>query len=169
MKKLFIAFYLIIIFCIPTFAEYKPIPANLSKQYKKEMEHIIDVEYPNTIKNADNYLKEAKTLRNKILKHGFNTDEYMNIVLISEICIPASAIDLYANLLEVTQEKYLGMKYEPIGTDCINPIYDILSPYFDDNNIDKTKLTKIARYEEVQIKIIEKYLIQINSHLGKIN
>ena len=70
-------------FCIPTFAEYKPIPANLSKQYKKEMEHIIDVEYPNTIKNADNYLKEAKTLRNKILKHGFNTDEYMNIVLIS--------------------------------------------------------------------------------------
>ncbi len=41
MKKLFIAFYLIIIFCIPTFAEYKPIPANLSKQYKKEMEHII--------------------------------------------------------------------------------------------------------------------------------
>ncbi len=93
----------------------------------------------------------------------------MNIVLISEICIPASAIDLYAKLLEVTQEKYLGMKYEPIGTDCINPIYDILSPYFDDNNIDKTKLTKIARYEEVQIKIIEKYLIQINSHLGKIN
>ena len=52
MKKLFIAFYLIIIFVYLLFAEYKPIPANLSKQYKKEMEHIIDVEYPNTIKKC---------------------------------------------------------------------------------------------------------------------
>ena len=53
MKKIFLIIYLIFALQIPTFAEYKPIPKNLNKQYKAEIEHIIDTEYPKAIKNVE--------------------------------------------------------------------------------------------------------------------
>ena len=53
MKKIFLVIFLLIITNIPVFAEYKPIPETLSKQYKKEMEQIIDEEYPIVIKKID--------------------------------------------------------------------------------------------------------------------
>ena len=60
MKKIFLIIYLIFALQIPTFAEYKPIPKNLNKQYKAEIEHIIDTEYPKAIKNVDKNVKDAK-------------------------------------------------------------------------------------------------------------
>ncbi len=161
MKKIFLVLFLLFVICNSSFAEYKPIPKNLSKQYKKEMEYIIGVEYPNAIKNVDENVKDAKNLRNKILQNGFNLEDYINLTLISEVCIPAADLDLYAELMKVTQEKYLGIKYEPIGTDNTNPIYEYLYPYIRDNNVNENKLTKIILYENKQIKIIEKYIKQV--------
>ncbi len=45
-------------FCIPAMAEYKPIPETLSKQYKAEMERIIDEDYPIVIKKLTMKLKK---------------------------------------------------------------------------------------------------------------
>ena len=64
-------------------------------------------------------------------------------------------------MLKVTQEKYLGMEYKPIGTDSVNPIDDILSPYFRDNNVNRRKLTKILLYENKKIKVVEEYIKQV--------
>lgn len=66
--------------------------------------------------------------------------------------------------MKVTQEKYLGLKYEPIGTDTPNPLYEYLYPYMKDNNINETKLTKIIIYESKQIKVVEKYIKQVEKY-----
>ena len=193
MKKIFLVIFLLIITNIPVFAEYKPIPETLSKQYKNEMEQIIDEEYPivikkidNEVKDAkrirdkilesgfniedynpivikkiDNEVKDAKRIRDKILESGFNIEDYINLSLIPETCIPSSDLDLYGKMLKVTQEKYLGMEYKPIGTDSVNPLDDILSPYFRDNNVNRRKLTKILLYENKKIKIVEEYIKQV--------
>jgi len=161
MKKIFLILLISILNSLSAYAEYKPIPKNLSIQYKKEMEYIINTEYPKVIKNVDKNVKEAKSIRDKILKNGFNLEDYINLTLISEVCIPATDLELYAELMKITQEKYLGTKYQPIGTDSTNPIYKYLHPYIKDNNVDNNKLTKIILYENKQIKIVEKYIKQV--------
>ena len=161
MKNFIITLLLLLLFCIPVYAEYKPIPKTLSKQYKKEMEQIINSEYKKTINNIDNHVKDAKRIRDKILKNGFNIDDYITLSLIPETCIPSADLDLYGKMLKITQEKYLGMEYKPIGTDSVNPLDDILSPYFRDNNVNRRKLTKILHYENKKIKVVEEYIKQV--------
>lgn len=161
MKKMFLLIALLFINCTTVFAEYKPIPKNLSFQYKMEMEQIIDKEFPKAINNADNYVKDAENYYNQIIKNGFNKDILTNMILITEVCIPASEIDLYSKLLETTYEKYLNIKYEPLGTDSTNPFAEILYLYFKDNNVNTTKLRKIGLYEEKQIKVVEEYIKQV--------
>ena len=161
MKKFIITLLSLLFFCVPAMAEYKPIPENLSKQYKTEIEQIIDEEYPIVIKKIDNEVKDAKRIRDKILESGFNIEDYINLSLIPETCIPSSDLDLYGKMLKVTKEKYLNETYTPIGTDSVNPIDDILSPYFRDNNVNRSKLTKILLYENKKIKIVEEYIKQV--------
>ncbi len=161
MKKFIITLLSLLFFCVPAMAEYKPIPENLSKQYKTEMEQIIDEEYPIVIKKIDNEVKDAKRIRDKILEIGFNIEDYITLSLIPETCIPSSDLDLYGKMLKVTKEKYLNETYTPIGTDSVNPIDDILSAYFIDNKVNRSKLTKILFYENKQIKVVEEYIKQV--------
>lgn len=161
MKKFIITLLSLLFFCVPAMAEYKPIPENLSKQYKTEMEQIIDEEYPIVIKKIDNGVKDAKRIRDKILEIGFNIEDYITLSLIPETCIPSSDLDLYGKMLKVTKEKYLNETYTPIGTDSVNPIDDILSAYFIDNKVNRSKLTKILLYENKQIKVVEEYIKQV--------
>ena len=106
-------------------------------------------------------MKDAKRIRDKILKNGFNIDDYITLSLIPDTCIPSADLDLYGKMLKITQEKYLGMEYKPIGTDSVNPLDDILSPYFRDNNVNRRKLTKILHYENKKIKVVEEYIKQV--------
>ena len=161
MKKFIITLLSLLFFCVPAMAEYKPIPENLSKQYKTEMEQIIDEEYPIVIKKIDNEVKDAKRIRDKILEIGFNIEDYITLSLIPETCIPSSDLDLYGKMLKVTKEEYLNETYTPIGTDSVNPIDDILSAYFIDNKVNRSKLTKILLYENKQIKAVEEYIKQV--------
>lgn len=161
MKKFIITLLSLLFFCVPAMAEYKPIPENLSKQYKTEMEQIIDEEYPIVIKKIDNEVKDAKRIRDKILEIGFNIEDYITLSLIPETCIPSSDLDLYGKMLKVTKEEYLNETYTPIGTDSVNPIDDILSAYFIDNKVNRSKLTKILLYENKQIKVVEEYIKQV--------
>lgn len=161
MKKIFLILCIIFQLVIPVYAEYKPIPASLSEQYKTEIEQIIDEEYPQVIKKIDDEVNYAKSLRDKILKNGFNFEDAMNLVLTQEVVIPAAELDLFDKMLKVTQEKYLGMKYTPIGTDFVDSIDAILTPYFKDNNVNRKKLKKIVLYENKKIKVVEKYIKEV--------
>ena len=161
MKKLILFFCIFLFFISPAFAEAIKIPKNLSIQYKNEIETIIDSEYDNIIKAIDNNVKEAKILHDKLLQNGFNTEDYIKLSLISETNIPSADLDLYAGLLRITYEKYLGINYEPIGTDSSYVLNELLYNYFKDNNIDKRKLKKIIFYKNKKIKLVKKYIKQI--------
>ena len=63
--------------------------------------------------------------------------------------------------MRITQEKYLGIKYLPLGTDSVVPMEDFLTPYFKDNNVNSKKLQCIIKYEKKKIKILEKYLKKV--------
>ena len=167
MKKILVIFFLIFQFFLPVFAEYKPIPKNLSKQYKAEMEQIIAEEYPQVIKKIDNEVKYATSLRNKIFYNGYNLEASINLVLTQEVVIPAADMQLYDKLMKITQEKYLGIRHVPIGTDCTIPMETFLKPYFIDNNVDQTKLIKIMDYMYKKNKVIEKYRNQIDKMYPK--
>ena len=65
MKKIFLIF-LLLIFNRIAFAESELIPKNKQIQYKKEMEFIINSEYPYIINNINDSVKDAKKIRNKI-------------------------------------------------------------------------------------------------------
>ena len=160
MKRIFLIF-LLLIFSRIAFAESELIPKNKQIQYKKEMEFIINNEYPYIINNINDSVKDAKKIRNKILKFGFNTDDYVVLSLIPESRIASADLDLYVKLIKITKEKYMGIKYESLCTDNVNNFDEILLPYFKENNINTKKLTKIINYENKKIKVVEKYIKQV--------
>ena len=83
------------------------------------------------IKKIDNEVKYAKSI---------------NLVLTQEVVLPAADMQLYDKLMKITQEKYLGIKLVPIGTDSTIPMETFLHTYFIDNDVDQTKLIKIIHY-----------------------
>ena len=161
MKNFIFIVMLSILFVLPVQAHDRTISQNLSLQYKQEIESIIDKEYPKVIKDIDNLVKEAKSYYINMKKNGFNIDDYDNLTLIAEICVPAADLNLFSELMKITQEKYLNEKYTPIGTDSTNPYWDFLYPYFKNNNVDTAKINKITIYENSKIKEIEKYIKRI--------
>ena len=160
MKKIFLIF-LLLIFSQTAFARSELIPKNKQIQYKKEIEFIINNEYPYIINNINDCVKDAKKIRNRILRSGFNTDDYVVLSLIPESRIASADLDLYVKLLEIAKEKYMGINYESLGTDNVNTFEEILFPYFKENNVNTKKLTKIITYENKKIKVVEKYIRQV--------
>ena len=141
--------------------EYIPIPIEKQAQYKQELEQIINKKYPIVIEDIDDSVKNAKILHDNMLKNGFNMEDYISLSLIPETNIPSADLDLYTELLKITMEKYMGIKYKPIGTDSIKPIDELLSPYFRDNNVNKEKLSEISFYKNKQIKVVENFIKKI--------
>ena len=169
MKKLFALFIIFILVCLPTWAEHKPIPKELSKQYKEEIEQLIDKKYYETINNIDEYYNIATEYYNDFLSNGYNIEKHISMVNLAEITLPAADLELYSELTKLTQEKYLGIKYLPIGTDTILPFNEFLYPYFKENKVNTRKLTSIAKYENKKIKLVEKYLRVIQKSISNKN
>ena len=179
MKKLLIASCLILSFCLlfillkpnKYIEQNNPIPKHLSTQYKTEIEKIIDMEYPLVIKKIDNLAKDAEELKNKlpnnkVVKNNNFQQEYTNLCLIAEICIPATDLDLYAKIMQITQEKYLNIEYKPFATDNPSAFKDYLHPYFINNNVNQNKLESISKYANKKISVIEKYCTEIGKMQG---
>ena len=141
---------------------YNEIPANLRSKYKAEIEQIINEEFPNVIEKANLCVKDAEFLYNKMRKNGYSEDDFINLTLISEVVIIASDLALFEKLMKTTQEKYLKIKYQPIPTDNSNAFYDYLYPYFQNNNIDTSKLEELCIYiNKQQAKITKNYIEDI--------
>lgn len=163
-KKNIILLVIFVFFALSAFAEYKPIPKHLSKQYKAEMERIIDEEYPKIIKKIDSDVKQAADYYNKILKYGYYSDNQTNVYNLNfmyEIVIPNSDIYLYDKLFKVTCKKYLKMDNQTITTDNSGTFARFLEPYFNDNKVSTKRLIEIYNYSQKQNKVIEKYLKEI--------
>lgn len=147
--------------CCIVFAQYKPIPAHLTSQYKQEVEQIINNEYPKVIHRIDGYVEEAKTYRDKIKKGNCISQQYANMILISEISIYGADIEMYREILNVSEEKYLHKKHAISPSSDAYFLVKALSPYFKQCNISNDKLLKIEHYMKKKVKVVEKYIEEI--------
>jgi hypothetical protein len=146
------------VFSLPAFADYKPIPKELSKQYKKEIENTIKT-YSNSIYDAiDNDIIQATKYFNILIHNEYDIGTHVLLVNIAELRIPSEDMDLYHKLMEITIKKYLGEKYIPIPTDSTYPAEEFILPYLKDNKINMSRLNAICRYQNKKIKLVEKYL-----------
>ena len=150
MKKLLIVFLFMFI-CLPVFAEYKPIPKELSALYKKEIEQIIKTHVPIAKKNIDNVFKEVEEEK----------DEYMKINII-EYGIESEIFYLYMKLIDTT-EKYTKIKEFLPGGDSYTDLIEALNPYLNDNKIKASEIKSFLNYSNKKQKKLEKkynYLLE---------
>ncbi len=162
-RNVVLLFVVFVTFALSAFAEYKPIPKHLSKQYKADMERIIDEEYPKIINKIDIDMKQATNYYNRILKYGYYSDNQTNVYnlyFMYEIVIPNSDIHLYNKLFNITCKKYLKMNNQTIATDYSGTFANFLEPYFNDNKVNIKKLIDIIDYEKKQNEIVKKYIKQ---------
>ncbi len=158
-RNVVLLFVVFVTFALSAFAEYKPIPKHLSKQYKADMERIIDEEYPKAIKEIDKYFNDVEKGYNK-LKIKYDRELYWSFI--PEVPIYEMDLFLYVKLMKVTQEKYLHEKYVPFGTDNSNSSGEFLYRYFKDNNVNTYKLQQISQYAMSKDKMIQKYSDEID-------
>ena len=161
MKKLIILIFIVFL-QIPAFADYKPIPMDLSVQYKTEVTKIIDKQYPIAVRKTKQISREAHKLYLKVLK---NKDLYMDYATNNfDMIIDIGEFHLLSKIVDVT-DKYVSIKNDDaIATDYNGAIIDFLNPYFKDNQIKTQKL------DNLRILINKEYkkIIQEQEHLYKL-
>ena len=154
MKKILILFTVLFTFCLSAFAEYKPIPKELSKQYKTEMELFINGNYKSTKTDIDNIYNDAKKSYKKIFK---DKDSYIDFATSNyDMIIFTPVFDLFSDMVSITQ-KYVNIKDNAPATDFSGALYYFLEQYFCDNSIDTTKIDKLSQYARNKQQKIEKY------------
>ncbi len=146
MKKLILLIICLIYLTVPSFAEYIPIPENLKKQYKKDIEQVIKIEFNkkySNIKNYDNIILKAKPE---------NRYQLITIGLQDEI------IDFLMPLVNITN-KYVSSKLNLSSANYLIDIHNSLLPYFRDNNIDTRLVNKLLLYAyKKELKLRKKFL-----------
>jgi hypothetical protein len=157
MKKLVLFILLFLVISCPAFAEYKPIPKELSIQYKNEVNKLLNKKYNSTIKEINKISKNAermyiKALKNKDLYMDFATKNYD-----TNIFIPV--FDMLSDIITITQ-KYTNSKLDVPATDSYVALYEFLLPYFIDNEICMDKINNIQELSVEKYKIIEEYYIK---------
>ena len=153
MKKIIIIIFLIFL-AIPTFAEYKPIPKELSKQYKIEVEKIINIKYNKTQKKISSIYKKATKDYKKVFK---DKNTYIDFASSNyDITIFSPIFYLLSDIIALTN-KYVDIKDDIPHTDFSGTLYDFLQPYFDDNNINTLKINTLSKNAREKQKQIEYY------------
>ena len=145
-KKIFVLLFCFIFCALSCFAEYKPISNEKSKEYKAEIEQIINAEYWNVMNETNSIYNEANLLFNQAFKNPKNFKVYQNLSNTDYIVIIGSPeFNLYKKLFIITG-KYVYISPSELETDFIVDLYDFFYPYFNDNNINMSKLLTIAHY-----------------------
>lgn len=149
MKKIIILFCLLVFTVLPVLAEYKPIPKELSNQYKAEMEQTIKVEVPKALKEVDKIFEEYQE---KYIEALNNSELRDNID--GENPLDTPEFLLYVELINITN-KYVPIKNDVPPTGWSGALYDFLYPYFQDNNVQLTEINMLSDYAGKKSKIIE--------------
>ena len=141
MKKILLIL-LLLFFSLPAFPQYKPIPKNLSSEYKTEVAKIIDKEYPKAVKKTKQISSEAHKMYLKVLK---NNNLYMDYATNNyDMIIDIGEFNLLSKIVDAT-DKYVSIKNDnALATDYNGAILDFLNPYFKDNQIKTKKLDNLG-------------------------
>lgn len=148
MKKVLVLLIGLLLSVNICFAAYQPIPADKSKQYKAEVESIINKEVPKAKQEVYEIFAQAqKAYKNKSIEE---LDRYSRIIGTPEFY-------LYKNVINVTN-KYVNIEKDIPATDYEGALYDFLYPYFKDNNVDLRKLDELTNLCGVKDKEIDQMI-----------
>ena len=161
MKK-YLLILLLIIFSLPAFAEYKPIPAERSAEYKAEIEHYVKKNATHYIKQMDKENNRAKKLYASTLKNKKNKD--VCIIKLEEFIRGVDSIEFnfYRQMIVITM-KYVDIENNLPQTDWVGAYIDLLTPYLKDNKISNTGNISSISFHAYNInKEIEKLIECLN-------
>ena len=151
MKRLLIAIILTVFCALNCFgSNYK-----LAPQYKTEIEQVINNRYPYVASEINLVAFSAYKMYNKVLK---NKNYYMDYVFENfDIQIDAPEFKLYSYLIEITNKYNGNIDKKSVSTDFAGVLYNVLLPYFEANNIDKTRLDALSDLSSSKLKEINGY------------
>ena len=160
MKKILLIL-LLLLFSLPTLAQYKPISKDRSSQYKTEVTQIIDTQYPIAVRRTKQIRREAHKMYLKVLK---NNDLYITYATNNyDMIIDIGEFNLLSKIIDAT-DKYVSIKNDDaLATDYNGAVLDFLDPYFKDNQIKTNKLDNL----EILINKEYKKIIQEQEYLHK--
>lgn len=153
MKKFLVLLFVLAFNALACFADYKPIPADKSKQYKAEVESIINNEVPKAKKEVNQIYKEAKQAYS--LPISSDTPDYEQI-----IDTPVFYVNL--ELIKLTC-KYVNIEHDIPATDFSGTLYDFLYPYFQDNKVNTKLLDELDTFTVKRQEKIHKMQSEINN------
>lgn len=174
MKKLYALLYLIV-FTLPCFADYIPIPKEKSAEYKFEIEKAIKNKIPSSIETTnyvfDEIKKTYKDFNNKKQKIKFVNDKktLCESNILYELSNMESSLELgelyiYKELINITAKYvYIDINYI-LATGFPTDIAIYLNPYFIDNNINLNNLQKYLNYVESKTNTYKQYMKNINNY-----
>lgn len=157
-KKIFIFILIFIIIALSFLFFQKTNKYKLPKEYKIEIEKLIDEETPKTkncideyyIKAQNEYLKIKNAKDKEYLEESvFLIDNYQRAI---EVC----EFRMTSMLVEKT-ENYVNIKDKIPHTDFSGTLNELLYPYFDKNNINYKELIEISKYTNNKINEIDNF------------
>lgn len=154
MKRIFVLIFAFLMSFNVCFAQYKPIPANKSKQYKAEVEQIINEEVPKAKQEVYKIFAQAQNAyRNKSIEDLHTYDDF----------IGQPEYDIHVKIIGVTNN-YAAVEKDLFATGDPGALYDFLYPYFKDNNVDLTKLYELINLCGIKQKEIEQMLQSLSNN-----
>lgn len=146
MRKILVLLFGLLLSINMCFAAYQPIPKEKSKQYKVQIEQIINNNLPKAYKQTDENFIEIKETYNQILKDPYNKElrEKLDPETVTAK-FDSSLFIIFLEIIEAT-ENYVNIKNEIPATSHSFDLEIFMYPYLEDNNIDYKELSKYSEY-----------------------
>ena len=157
-KKIIILLLIVLLIALSLLLFKKDDKYKLPRQYKIEIQKVIEDEAPKTKKEIDEIVEEVKIDVEKYKNNpsSFTRDELIDLVSIPDDYIYSPLFHYYLKLVEIT-EKYTK-KESDLATDFYIDLLEYVYPYLITNKIDLKKINEVDDYTEYQSKIIKNYL-----------
>lgn len=157
-KKLIILFLFIILISLSLIFFKESNKYKLPKQYKIEIEKIINEETPKTKKCIDENFIHAKNeyLKIKDAKDSENIEKSVFLIEDYQRGIEVCEFNMASMLIEKT-ESYTNIKDKIPPTDFVGTLYEVIYPYFHKNNINYQEIDNISNYSNSKINEIENF------------
>ena len=165
-KKFIILFLIVLLFALSFLFFKKDDKYKLPRQYKIEIQKVIEDEAPKTKKEIDEIVEDVKINVEKYKNNPSSLSDLdiINLDLTAELYIYSPLFNLYINLINIT-DKYSKEKSN-LHTDYIGALIEYMQPYIEKNKINDKKLIELSIYSNEQQKLVEHYIESAEIHLS---
>ncbi len=166
MKKLLVLILFLFSFNVAFAQNNLKVPANLAKQYKSEIQKIIDKQVPIALKKCNDYEKEARKIYIKALKNPHDLQKLQQSIMdledIEAWTDNGPEMGIYIAVINAT-EKYIKIKDKVPATGYATTVFNFLYPYLKANNISIKQISRVTSYETQKAEYINTMIKHLRS------